>query len=122
MHASLSGQSGGAAPSIPGGLEPDSLEDDFTVGRLDEDSGQSTVTQSLSNISALSSGAASKAVPPKELVYALPANTSTRSSLLGQSTGLAAHSRLEANPRMLDWACAMPARLTRMAALTAAAR
>ncbi len=89
MHASLSGQSGGAAPSIPGGLEPDSLEDDFTVGRLDEDSGQSTVTQSLSNISALSSGAASKAVPPKELVYALPANASTRSSVLGQSTGLA---------------------------------
>ncbi|KAI3479875.1 hypothetical protein L1887_58072 [Cichorium endivia] len=89
MHASLSGQSGGAAPSIPGGLEPDSLEDDFTVGRLDEDSGQSTVTQSLSNILALSAGAVSKAVPPKELVYALPANTSTRSSLLGQSTGLA---------------------------------
>lgn len=89
MHASLSGQSGGAAPSIPGGLEPDSLEDDFTVGRLDEDSGQSTVTQSLSNISALSAGAVSKAVPPKELVYALPANTSTRSSLLGQSTGVA---------------------------------
>lgn len=56
----------------------DSLDDDFTVGMLDEDS---------SRLSLPPSSNAPKSAA-KELVYALPAAGSTRSSLLSQSSGL----------------------------------
>ncbi len=72
--------------SIKGG---DSLDDDFTVGILDVDEGPGEVTVSHSCAS-LSASQAPKGltVASKELVYALPAGGSTRSSLLSQGSSL----------------------------------
>ncbi|CBQ73527.1 conserved hypothetical protein [Sporisorium reilianum SRZ2] len=85
-----------------------SMDDDFTVGMLDEDSDQATMIHSQSQSQSQSQSALSpaqevkaKGSAPKELVYALPAGGSTRSSLLSQSSGktqTTAENRLEAKP------------------------
>ena len=74
-----------------------SLDDDFTVGMLDEDSGEATMTHSRTSLSP-AQGMHSRLNTPKELVYALPTGGSTRSSLLSQSSGLTAtaEARVEA--------------------------
>nr|CDI53962.1 conserved hypothetical protein [Melanopsichium pennsylvanicum 4] len=64
-----------------------SLDDDFSVGMLEEDSEGATTTHSRSSLVPVQ-GFKSKGRTPKELVYALPAGASTRSSLLSQSSGL----------------------------------
>lgn len=73
---------------VPAG---DGLDDDFTVGVLDVDeevaSGEATLSHSRASLSP-PQGSKSKTAPIKELVYALPAGASTRSSLLSQSSGL----------------------------------
>ncbi|CDR88339.1 uncharacterized protein SPSC_04166 [Sporisorium scitamineum] len=76
---------------VSGTQGSNSMDDDFTVGMLDEDSDQATMIHSQSRSqSGLSSvqDVKAKANAPKELVYALPAGGSTRSSLLSQSSGM----------------------------------
>lgn len=81
-------------------LSPNSMDEDFTVGMLDEDSSAATMTQSRSSLSPVH-GVKSKVAQPKELVYALPAGGSTRSSLLSHSSSLTttAEIRAEAQER-----------------------
>ena len=63
-----------------------SLDDDFTVGLLEEDSEEATLRHSQSSASPAKDSAKVRANATKELVYALPSGGSTRSSLLSQSS------------------------------------
>lgn len=73
-----------------------SMDDDFTVGMFEEDSDTAATMQSRSSLSPAQE-VKCKATTAKELVYALPAGGSTRSSLLSHSGGLTttADSRVE---------------------------
>ncbi|GAC95269.1 hypothetical protein PHSY_002844 [Pseudozyma hubeiensis SY62] len=74
-----------------------SADDDFTMGVFEVDSDDVTAEQPRPSLST-TRDATSKLISTKELVYALPAGGSTRSSLLSQSSGLTttADSRTEA--------------------------
>ncbi|KAJ1018992.1 hypothetical protein NDA16_004795 [Ustilago loliicola] len=73
--------------TVTGDHPGNSIDEDFTVGMWDEDAGEATMTPSRSSLSP-AQAIMSKVVTPKELVYALPAGGSTRSSLLSHSSSL----------------------------------
>ena len=78
-----------------------SLDDDFTVGVLDEDSGEAAMYQPLSTLWP-SQEAGTKANAAKELVYALPVGGSTRSSPLSQSQSSGLTTTLESRATHLN--------------------
>ncbi|UTT91502.1 hypothetical protein NDA17_002618 [Ustilago hordei] len=86
------------ANTITGSHAGNSIDEDFTVGMLDEDSGQATMNHSRSSLST-GQGTKSKVTPPKELVYALPSGGSTRSSLLSHSSNLTTTADVRADGR-----------------------
>ncbi|KAJ9479624.1 hypothetical protein PHBOTO_003098 [Pseudozyma hubeiensis] len=87
----------GGSGKVDQSIGSSSADDDFTMGVFEADSDEFTAEQPKPTFST-TRDATYKPIATKELVYALPAGGSTRSSLLSQSSGLTttADSRVEA--------------------------